>query len=446
MDRSRKATTFLVSILLLLSALPLNKLEASPGRYRFFIDVNRFGEAEIRIEYSNSYPGRSWVLVPIHGKWSLEVHVGKVVSELKSLGPDSFYSNLTLSFNTTVKLSIIYHFKYASLVSRSDALFISPLIGYPSYDRGVVEVKIREFDGRSPYFEGGIVIGDFGKLMIVTPYIRFLHDGALLRFSQPTDFYGNMINVYRIVIRYKLDPFRNSDVSGIAIRIRTVPVNDSKVTVTFMTPKVYLEEADSLLNIVERGVKELASLTSYIPDAISGEFWLPRRLTYGNELTTLGMVETYIPKRFSISLLTLRMKEEEKIHVILHELSHIFLLGIGISAKIRWVHEGLAEYISLNLGIKINYTEFNKIIRKYLKMTNNMSLTQLKVSLFDYPRFFRIFYDICEERGGLAFLAKVLRRIKDKGGVDNVEELALIFSEITGEDLSSIFNKLKIIS
>lgn len=443
---SRKIVTFFIITLFILLILPLRSLEASSGRYRIFIDVNRFGEAEIKIDYSNSNPGYSWVLVPSHGKWSLKVHVGKVVSKLKSLGPDSFYSNLTLSFNTSVKLSITFHFKYASLVSRSDALFMSPLIGYPSYDRGVVEVKIREFDRENPYFEGGIVIGDLGRLMIVTPYVKFLHDGALLRFSQPTDFYGNIINIYRVVIRYKLDLFSSSDVSGIAIRVRTVPINNSKVVVTFMTPKAYMNEAEELLDIVEKGIRELASLTSYLPDAISGEFWLPRHLTYGDGLAVLGMVETYIPKRFSVSLLTLRMREGEKVHVVLHELSHIFLLGIGISARDRWVHEGLAEYISLNLGLKINYTEFNKIIKKYLNITNNFSLTRSEIGQSDYPKLFRVFYEICERRGGLAFLAKVLRKVKEKGGVTSIDELALIFSEISGEDLSSIFNKLKIIS
>ena len=415
------------------------------GRYRFLIDLDRKGNAEVKIEFTKNHPGSSWVLIPRYKEWKLNVLVGKVSTRIKELSSDSLYSNLTFSFNTSVKLSITYDFEYASLVSRSNALFLSPLIGYSKHDRGEVYVLIEEYDRREPYFEEAVIYGDFSGLMMLTPYVRFSADEAIIRLSQPRDFYGNPINVYRLAVSYKIDQL-NYDLSRMSLKFRRVLINGSSVTVTFWTPRLYSEIAEELLDTVERGIRELSSLTLYVPDAISGEFWLPRHVNDISSITTLGFVEAYVPKRFSISLFTLRMRKEERVHVVLHELAHVFLLGAGIPSKPRWVQEGLAEYISLMLGIRLGYSNIKNIVEKYLCFTNNPTLPKKKNNMVSYPVAFRAFYDLLEPYGGLKLLPKVFRAIKSRGGISRVEDLALIVSKLTGEDLGSVLNKLKLLS
>lgn len=305
--------------------------KASPVRrvdYAFSFDENGSTLTRIVIEDNQSSSGALWVLVPKGpNKWSLRVLEGKlerqtIADAQTSSGPMVFYDNLTLYYAGPLMALINWTMDYGALLLEPRGLFVSPAIMTSGDISGYVRLNLTKGVERVNY---------------ATPRYTEITPGVL-QFDLK-EVMQNPEGAGRIYVFFLLSGQGSAE-------------EFTEGSYTISTASRYKDLAKRVLTTYNRATPVLQRLFNVTLGHTYVEFFVPQS---ADEMPIGGFVPV-LPDRFSVGNISLnlfyfRTQEGYIESIALHELVHQCCARAGIPPSLLWVHEGLANYV----GIEMTY-------------------------------------------------------------------------------------------
>ncbi|HKZ94134.1 MAG TPA: hypothetical protein VJ249_06110 [Candidatus Bathyarchaeia archaeon] len=330
----------LVLIIPIASDLLFVSENASPdSNYYFMFTVDRDGFTNVEINFnSTDTSGESWVFVPKYSSWNHTETSGQITqSELvetdQVIGQALyFYQAFRFRYQSTgvFNMTLKFDFNNGALVMEPDGMFYSPQIGFQASSNGNAEVT---FDHNFQINEKlAVVVGSSTSY----PVQKVVQNRALFRLQE---------NVVRIQIEFSV----NATPQEITLR------NGDNKTFTFKTVSRYETYARNILRLYDRIYNQTARLFNVTLEDIIVQWFLP-------DFESLLSVGGYVPVftgglgEINLNIVFIRTVNGTIEAIATHELVHRFLGTAGIPpSDFLWFHEGMAQYISVNLVANLGY-------------------------------------------------------------------------------------------
>ncbi|MDW8041708.1 MAG: hypothetical protein RMJ75_02745 [Nitrososphaerota archaeon] len=282
------------------------------GDVRFTVNVEALKDLSI-----NEF----WLLLPKEPvKWSV---VPDAVTRTSDL-PEDFegrlvYSNVTFDLRPLKgELKVSYSFKHACLLMGDRGLLITPLIVYGPPVRGKLEISLTDVALR--------------VISVDPPATRLRASNESFEFRHELPSFIN-----RVVVNFRAieEPIELFTSKGFTVRAQQRYSNDARTII------------DTFTNVTGT-LKELFGVEV---SALVVDFFLPRDHRSGPE----GYAPVPVGEVGSIklNLILLRRIQGSLEVTALHELVHHYLFAVGVGAGATWFHEGLAVYLSVELGKRL---------------------------------------------------------------------------------------------
>jgi len=308
--------------------------------YRFIVGREGFTSVEINFN-STDAQGDSWVFVPKSNfaSWNYSVTKGQIVrSEVVETDQvigrsDPFYGAFKFSYQSTGFFNMTLRFTHntAALIIEPRGIFYSSQIGFESHSNGKAEVF---FD---PSFKVNqdlaLVVGANGNYPATKVQL------SRVLFSLPE-------NIVRLYIEFSINAEPD---------FTTLRSSDNK-TFTFKSVTRYQTYARSVLKFYDGIYNNFTRLFNVTLDSVAVQWFLP---DFESLLTVRGFVPIFTGEELGEINLNVAFIRAVNGHVEVsaaHELVHHFLGKAGLSPySFLWFHEGMAQYISLNLVSDLGY-------------------------------------------------------------------------------------------
>ncbi|MEM3716261.1 MAG: hypothetical protein QW145_03760 [Candidatus Bathyarchaeia archaeon] len=354
--------TFIPPYASLLDAAPGYQQSSEYLRYDFIVDEE--GDALVRIRFhANLANGSFWIFVPRFSKWLNYTVRGRAYGWIlgepeKYIGSQYyFYRVLELQFISDgdgFEIIVEYNFSLAAMVVETESIygiFYSPQIGFRS----------------GCEFEAAVIFpakfkADLNKALIIG---RDLYgpDKAL---SNSSFVFFRRIPVAENLLRIQIG-FR-------AVDEEPSPIILESGAFRFNTVKRYEPYAWKILNLYNLTYSKLTDLFNTTLEeystpsgkGVTVRFFVP-------DFNSLMSIGGYVP--FSgrnlgdiyVNIIFTRYVEGYLEVIALHELIHHFLWKAGISPQnLLWFHEGMAQYISVEIAGELGY-EGAKMIKEEIE-------------------------------------------------------------------------------
>lgn len=382
------------------------------------------GNATVTILFVDDAPGRAFIFLPRFEEYNLTY--SGVYKPLNQTKITYFYDRLDFAYEPgsegKFEFSVSYFFPYASLMTEDKAWFMTPLIGAPNHVTVYVNVTLE----------------NLGKVTATVP--------------EPLEVVGNKLSfrVYdtvegqRVVIEYLLKK---------PVQVRTIKRDIRGTKVIVKAPEMYSELADRVLSTFERTKPYLDEIFGNVFTEVEYRFFLPRLkdvtelgYVHGEELSLGGEGPIYL------NMVLLRYVPGYFEATVVHEYVHKVLAKAGIEPNniLRWFHEGVAEYVSLEVcklaGIDVRELEQDRalVFREVVRVTGgDFGFLQNWASTADeglkYAASEYLVYKLASKYGGLDFISRVVREARAKGKVATTDDLVEVLSRAAGEDLRPLF-------
>lgn len=400
-------------------------------RYSFIIDEE--GGALVRIMFHSSRAsGSFWIFVPRFSEWLNYTTKGRVfrwtLEDPEKYTGSQYYFYKVLEFQfisdgSEFEIVVEYNFSLAAMVVETEStygIFYSPQIG----------------------FKGG---SEFEAAVIFPPKFRADLNEALA-------VGGSLYRPDKALSNSSFVLFRGIPATENLLRIqigfRAIDREPSSIILEsgvfrFNTVKRYEPYAWKILNLYNLTYNMLINLFNttlgqYSPSGenkgVTIRFFVP-------DFNSLMSIGGYVP--FSgrdlgdiyVNLMFTRYIEGYLEVIALHELIHHFLWKAGISPQnLLWFHEGMAQYVSLEVAGKLGYEGAKMIKDEIEDNIKNIVLTYNSLSfLLDWtpthaPRDLNTLYTaayyvvnrLAAEYGGLDYYARFFKILSGKTLRDNV--------------------------
>jgi hypothetical protein len=412
---------------------------APAGSFNYEFVVDSEGSTTVNIVYiTEESNGLSWVLVPKFSDWVNNTIKGAVTrwflndSENVAEGSFYFYEVLFFSFisdGAEFEMQFQYNVTTAAMIIEPDGIFYSPQIGFESGNSLEANVD----------FPSGFKVNDalaFGNSDSYNP-------SSTSSTHVVFDDIPETENLLRIEIGFSTankEPELLEIIDGIF---------------TFETVSRYAEYARSILNLYNRTYNDLVDLFNVSLEEANVRFFIP-------DFESLLSIGGYVPFTsnrmgdININFVFTRYVEGYIEVIALHELVHHFLWKAGISPKaLLWFHEGMAQYVSMEIANKIGY-------EGSVMMINEMEtvISQLKMAVGEdfgflqqwsmtsqpqdvgsyYAAAYYVVRSLAENHGGLAYYAHFFKLMNGEPIASNSELgyfLSLTSEESVAESLNS---------
>ena len=427
----------LLASILVLSLLPvgLQPAEGVPeGRsLTYVIEVEESGNATVVLVFEAGDGSSFYTFLPRFENWSYTVWSGSLVKVDVKNSSAYFYYNVTFSYEPGPEglfgLNISYHFPYASLHIGKRGWFMTPLLGSPPDVE--VEVVVRDE-----------LVDEVFSVTVNGVEVRPERRGSRFRVRVP----GEAVAAGgRVTMDYTL----SKQVEAVAFE-----ENVDSSTVRILAAPYYKYFASKIIGIVREAKPLMEEVFGPLRELVEFEFFLPERVniyTYGYVIGEDVNAGGKGPIHLNLALI--RFKEGFLETTVVHEYVHLALgaLGVPASRELRWFHEGVAEYVSLEVcrrvgidvadiqGLLLNASEVFRsglmkpgFIQEWTPRGNEAAY---------YAASYYVISTLAERYGGLEFLKRVMEEIKARNGIGSNEELVEVLSNAAGEDLSNLFTE-----
>ena len=435
---SRPLLIVVITTMALAIALIPNVAHAEKS-FKYVFEVDDGGRTKVVVYFWDDENGSSWLYVPKDQMWALNVTVyeGRLLnvtyrSVIVDGREDPFYAVMELYYEVamTFNASLEYCMKYGALIIEPRATFISPRIVHEGVATNVVaylpsyaitsEEKISSISGRISDVE--VASGE--RAVIVSAMVGS-NDRLIIEYTVP----------------------RKVEITNISLG-----------RITFKTPLRYLDLAHEVLSALNEAHDAYKGIFGCEIQGICVEFFVPSKRDID-----LG-VEGYVPLLgrelgpIHLNLLYIRGVKGFMNVIAMHELAHHFLWQIGVPLSKLWVHEGVAEYLSLALGREMGYREAVEIHESSLtanlrKVGDQMGFIQdwrpssvppQELGPY-YAASYQVFKTLCEKYGGLSYLKKLFDVFKELDYFDWHDEYRVIeaFGRAAGnvDEVVELFSK-----
>lgn len=449
--RPKKFVLVFPALFLLILTLCLNLLSTASNQvvrgnfdYQFIVDEDGF--TKVRITYiSDVESGFSWVFVPKSSRWvnytvNGEVYGWSLEDPEKYVGQQYyFYEVLSFAFTSResqFKMIIEFNFSTAAIIIEPDGVFYSPQIGF---------AKGSDFRA-SVIFPSSFKINSAEALAIGTNSYspKYLN-------SNFVEFEGLPIteNLLRIQIGFRI-PGKNADIihinSGV-FKFETVRRYEMHARKILELYNATYEILVDIFNITfeSEEANEKLTIKFFIPDFSS--------------LTSIGGYVPFLGQKMGdiyINFMFTRYIEGYLEVVALHELIHHFLWRAGFSPqKLLWFHEGIAQYISIEIARRLNYTgaeiirnDLENKIQDLEKVFNgdfgflaywSPNIRPQSIDIL-YAAAYYIVSRLASSYGGINYYARVFKLTKGREVESNIM-LCYYLSMAAGESLAVKFRQ-----
>ncbi|MEM2321149.1 MAG: hypothetical protein QXS79_04625 [Candidatus Bathyarchaeia archaeon] len=409
-------------------------------KYEFRVSVE--GDTHVKITYSSSLRrGSSWVLVPRFISWVNRTLHGRLLGwtieepEKYTGSHYYFYQALVFSFvsdNVGFEIIIEYDFPLAAMVIELESthgIFYSPQIGFE--ENNLFEAVVAFPEKFRARVNETIAIGKH-DLYRADEGSNSSH--IIFKNIPPSD------NLLRIQIGF--DSTRSA--------ADTVTLKNGLFEFTTVTR--YESQAKKIMDLYNVTYNALANIFNVTLDHVKVRFFIP-------DFYTLMLIGGYIPFKggnlgdIYINLVYTRYVEGYLEVVALHEIIHHFIWKAGVSPeKLLWFHEGIAQFISIEIAEGMGYRgagmikeEISETIRKLdLSAESNFKfLTEWtpyhmpKETVILYTSAYYIISELAKEYGGLEYYTRFFTLIKDV----NLESNAMLCHYLSLAANRSVFDK-----
>ena len=415
---------------------------APTGSFNYEFVVDSEGSTTVKIVYTTEETsGSSWILVPKFSDWVNNTIKGTVInwflnnSENVAEGSFYFYEALFFSFmsdSAGFEMQFQYNMTTAAIIIEPDGIFYSPQIGFEKGNSLEATVD----------FPSGFKVNDalaFGNLGSYNPSSTNSTSSTHVVFDDIPE----TENLLRIEIGFSTankEPELLEITDGIF---------------TFETVSRYAEYARSILNLYNRTYNDLVDLFNVTLEEANVRFFIP-------DFESLLSIGGYVPFTsnrmgdININFVFTRYVEGYIEVIALHELVHHFLWKAGISPMaLLWFHEGMAQYVSIEIANKMGYEGSEMMINEMetvisqLKMAvgedfgflQQWSMTSQPQDIGSYyAAAYYVVRSLAENHNGLAYYARFFKLMKGETITSNSElgyYLSLASEESVAESLNS---------
>jgi len=440
----RKAFSFLLVSLLIVtygfSLLPVSSQDVSTVRYEF--QITKQGSTLVNIIYRTfQNQGTTWILVPKFSPWINRTLRGNITEwslrdPYEMIGfPNPFYEVFYFSFKTSegeFEINIQYNHSLAAMIIEPRGIFFSPQIGFEKGSKAEITVTFpKEFTINQ---NEAVAFGSFSNY----PPSSIDKDKNMLSFNNIPE----TENLLRIEIGFKTEN-QSAELMELNSGI-----------FTFETAPRYAKFAQQILDLYNQTYNDLVDLFNVTLENARIKFFLPEF----NLLLNIGGYVPFLSERLGdihLNVLYTRAVEGQLEVIALHELVHHFLWKTGISPNdLLWFHEGMAQYISMEISDKLGY-EGSTLMKQEIQMR----IPQIKKKFKDdfgflqvwspsytptdigscYAAAYYVVSELAEPRGGLDYYQRFFRLLRNERIKDNAE-LSYYLSLAAGESIAEVLN------
>jgi len=396
-----------------------------PDNYSYKFVVDDDGSAVVTITYTSSKKiGSSWVLVPKFINFVNRTLHGKVLNFTLGSTKDKvdieyyFYNVLEFFFksNGYFEMVIQFNFTSAAMIIEPNGIFYSPQIGFQPDGVGKAEVI---FPSK---FKAQRAVAGPG-------YLPSFTNSNYVRFDNLRE------NMLRLEVEFTVE---NEEPDMVEIK---------RGIFTFRTVPRYEAYAQDVLELYNETYDYLTDFFNTTLEEVNVEFFIP-------DFEYLFSVGGYVPfsgeriGKIHINIFYTRYVKGYLEVTALHELVHHFLWRSGISPKsLLWFHEGMAQYISIEVSISMGYEGASMIKEGLEKAVSRLDTWDdlsflLRWTLLNQPADWGTLYAaayyvvtrIAEPYGGLSYYARFFRLLNEIEIEDN-DELAYYLSLAANETI-----------
>jgi hypothetical protein len=400
--------------LVLAFSFPVTSASAqTSGLYDYEFIVDEEGFTIVNIIYSSEdAEGSSWVLVPKYTEWTNRTVQGEVtdwyLSETENItgGSYYFYQALYFSFRSDDAefiMSVQFNLSTSAMIIEPDGIFYSPQIGFEDGNRFKAEVVFPSS------FTTNQALA-YGETNSYQP--KSTAPGLIVFDSIP-----ETENIMRIEIGFQVQ-------NGSAQLLQF-----TNGIFTFETAPRYAEYAHEILDLYNKTYSKLVDLFNVTLESATVRFFLPDF----ESLLTIGGYVPFTPEGIGdihINIVFTRYIEGYIEVIALHELVHHFLWKAGVSPEaLLWFHEGMAQYVSMEIADEIGYEGVKTMKQELQKSASDLissignDLGFLKSwspasqpSNMDtyYVAAYHVISSLAENYGGLSYYSQFFKLVNSK--------------------------------
>ncbi len=428
------------------SALKISSEQIVEGDFDYQFIVDEDGFTKVKITYvSDAKSGSSWVFVPKFSKWINYTVDGKVyewsLEDPEKYVGEQYYFYKVLSFGflsngSQFEMVVEFNFSTAAIIIEPDGMFYSPQIGFAkgsNFRASVIFPSSFRIN-----LDEAVAIGASG---MYRP--KYLNSSFVSFDSLPLT-----ENLLRIQIGFKV-PNKNPDVISIESGV-----------FRFKTVRRYEAYAHEILDLYNATYKTLVDLFNTTFEDGAGEkitvrFFIPDF----NSLLSIGGYVPFSGQKMGdihINFMFTRYVKGYLEVIALHELVHHFLWRAGISPQsLLWFHEGMAQYVSIEVAGRLNYTGVEMIRRDLENRVQDLEAEfDGGLGFLAYwspsvrPRSMGVLYTaayyvvsrLASSYGGIDYYARVFRLVKGEK-IESNAMLCYYLSLAAGESVAAKFRQ-----
>ncbi len=402
--------------------------------FTYLFTVHEDGWIDIYINFTSKEAGHAWLLVPKFHEYDIKL-IGISNSSLEN-STYYFYYNFTFDFVSDAYLEINWSYRFGALIVEPKGVFFSTAIGYsPDYHTKIIVNLSASYQIENIFLstEKEIQQNNFRQESIIR--------NRRLLFFDSEDYNGHLV---RVLISFDVPAAEFTEIYEGKLKIKC--------------PSRYVDVAENITSAYRMFIQRIMDITNQPEINITLELFVPEDV---EELYTLGYTrlterikaeERFELQHVYINMIVIRMPEGTLEETLLHELFHQYMGQAGLSTQLRWVHEGLANYLAIKLlkekGVKLGLdeTETAKQVGEQLEDFGFLVGWRGGGPPPDprpyYAASLYLIYTLGERYGGINLFDKFFEAVTEEGvEVDSMDIFVLYLSQAAGEDLSPIFKQ-----
>ncbi|RLG48532.1 MAG: hypothetical protein DRN92_00780 [Thermoproteota archaeon] len=424
----------LILLVVIGNTITVKAEEQEGSGFTYLFTVREDGWIDIYVNFTSEEAGHAWLLVPKFHEYDSKL-TGISNSAIQN-STYYFYYNFTFDFSSGAYLEINWSYRFGSLIVEPKGVFFSTAIGYsPEYHAEIIVNMSASYQIENIFLstEVEVLENEFRQEKVI--------DNRRLLFFDSEDYRGHLV---RVLISFEVPTVEFIEISEGNLKIRC--------------PSRYVDVAENITSAYRKFIQRIMDITNQPEINITLELFVPEDV---EELYTLGYTrlterikaeERFEPQRVYINMIVIRMPEGTLEETLLHELFHQYMGQAGLSTQLRWVHEGLANYLAIELlkekGVKLGLDEVEtaKQVGEQLEDFGFLVGWRGGGPPPDprpyYAASLYLIYTLGEEYGGIGLFDKFFEVITEEGvEIDSMDLFVLYLSQAAGEDLTPVFKQ-----
>jgi|GEM_PF-383822 hypothetical protein len=391
--------------------------EAKTPQYLYLYDIDGEGNTAVKVNFvhETSNQASSWLIVPSFVPWTNRTNQGalfsfKVEPIFVNGKEDPFWRNYTFAYiptKGTFNLTITFWIEQYAYIIEPNGFFLSSQIGYSPSALGSTIILLPEGARVS---SSGIRLIDYSTGTILSPSSLRIGTREGRTEIQCGTTYSSRVAVYFT------EPRKTAEISIYTLGRFSV-----------QTATRYEEKAWNFLRLYNNSYPILSDIFGVSLEKVNVTLFIP---TMDQFLSGLGgfvpFSETTGPGFVNLNMFYFR-KVSGFIEIIaLHELVHHFVWAVGFSPRKLWVHEGMAEYFSIEVAKVLGLHEgaqehedsllgVSKGLGNSLGFVQDWGAYQTSGNMEYYAASWKIFKTLGDSYGGLEYYRRFFRELKTLG-------------------------------